>query len=127
MKRARRIGLCSSRSHEALIFGDGQRLLFWQSEPRDLGCYKLGFSLIEVMVAVSLLAVIIVGLLAMFYQTQRAFRSGIAQVDVLEGGRATLDLISRELQEMTAASDPTITNVNLFVRFPDLRSGQPGL
>ena len=76
------------------------------------------------MVAVSLLAVIIVGLLAMFYQTQRAFRSGIAQVDVLEGGRATLDLISRELQEMTAASDPTITNVNLFVRFPDLRSGQ---
>src|SRR5438552_7914811 len=94
---------------------------------RDSRADSGGFSLIEVMVAVSLLAVIIVGLLAMFYQTQRAFRSGIAQVDVLEGGRATLDLISRELQEMTAASDPMITNVNLFVRFPDLRSGQPGL
>ena len=78
---------------------------------------RAAFSLIEVMVAVSLLAVIIVGLLAMFYQTQRAFRTGMAQVDVLEGGRATLDLISRELQEMSASYDQTVTNLSLSVRF----------
>jgi hypothetical protein len=52
------------------------------------------------MVAVSLLAVIIVGLLAMFYQVQRAFRAGTAQVDVMEGGRATMGILTRELQEM---------------------------
>ena len=68
------------------------------------------FSLIEIMVAVTLLAVIIVGLLAMFYQTQRAFRAGMAQVDVLEGGRATMELITRELQEVSASSDSPVTN-----------------
>src|SRR5436309_8858412 len=44
-----------------------------------------GFSLLEMMVAVTLLAIIIVGLLSMFYQTQRAFRQGSTQSDVLEG------------------------------------------
>jgi len=61
-----------------------------------------GFSLLEIMVAVALLALIIVGLLAMFYQVQRAFRSGTAQVDVMEGGRATTSLIVREVQEAAA-------------------------
>ena len=37
----------------------------------------------------------------MFYQTQRAFRSGATQMDVMEGGRAAVELIAREMQEMT--------------------------
>ena len=63
---------------------------------------RRAFSLIEVMVAVSLLSFIIVGLLAMFFQVQRAFRAGTAQADIMEGGRATMGLIVRDLQEMTA-------------------------
>ena len=69
-----------------------------------------GFSVLEIMVAVALLAVIIVGLLAMFYQVQRAFRAGTAQVDVMEGGRATMNLLTRDLQEMTATGLPLVTN-----------------
>src|ERR1051325_4139527 len=68
------------------------------------------FSLLEIMVAVSLLAVIIVGLLAMFYQVQRAFRAGTAQADVMEGGRATMNLLTRDLQEMAATDVEFTTN-----------------
>jgi len=68
------------------------------------------FSLLEIMVAVALLAVIIVGLLAMFYQVQRAFRAGTAQADVMEGGRATMSLLTRELQEMAATDVEFTTN-----------------
>ena len=60
------------------------------------------FTLLELMVSVALLAVIIIGLLAMFSQVQRAWKSGITQVDVMEGGRATMALIVRDLQDMAA-------------------------
>ncbi|MDB6033650.1 MAG: hypothetical protein JWM16_3988 [Verrucomicrobiales bacterium] len=73
------------------------------------------FSLVEVMVAVGLLAFIIVGLLAMFYQTQRAFRSSATQTDVLEAGRAAMQIIRQDLQEMHAAGHPFVTN---FVMLP---------
>src|SRR3954452_6174254 len=69
-----------------------------------------GFSLVEVMVAVGLLAFIIVGLLAMFYQTQRAFRSSATQTDVLEAGRASMQIIRQDLQDMHAAGHPFVTN-----------------
>ncbi len=71
---------------------------------------RRAFSLIEVMVAVSLLSFIIVGLLAMFFQVQRAFRAGTAQADIMEGGRATMGLIVRDLQEMTACQLVTVAN-----------------
>src|SRR5437667_2431233 len=88
-----------------------------------------GFSLIEIMVAVSLLAAIIIGLLAMFYHVQRAFRSGVAQADVMEGGRATMSLLVRELQEMTACQVDFVTNcliapaLGVTPTFQDLPSG----
>src|SRR5688572_31806835 len=68
------------------------------------------FSLIEIMVAVTLLSVITLGLLAMFYQTQRAFRVGTSQVDVLENGRAALQLICRDLQQMHVSNMDSVTN-----------------
>lgn len=73
--------------------------------------HQRAFSLLEILVAVGLLAVIIVGLLAMFNQTQRAFRSGTTQSDVLEAGRAVMSLLTRELQEMSATK---IRAYNLF-------------
>ena len=75
------------------------------------------FTVIEIMLAMSLLAIIIVGLLAMFYQVQRAFRLGTAQVDVMEGGRATMGLLTRELQELVPTQVEGVTN---FVVVPSL-------
>jgi hypothetical protein len=66
-------------------------------------CATGAFSLIEIMVAVTLLSVITLGLLAMFYQTQRAFRMGANQVDTLEAGRAAIQLMNYELQEVYPA------------------------
>jgi prepilin-type N-terminal cleavage/methylation domain-containing protein len=71
---------------------------------------RRGFSLIEIMVAVTLLAVIMVGLLAMFYHTQRAFRLGAGQVDTLEAGRTTMQLLSHDLQEMYPSHIPEVLN-----------------
>jgi len=67
------------------------------------------------MVSVALLAVIIVGLLAMFYQVQRAFRSGTAQVDVMESGRSGTSQIVREAQEATATQLEGVTNMAVVV------------
>jgi len=80
-----------------------------------------GFSLIEVLVVISLLTVIILGLLAMFHQVSKAFRESMTQVDILEAGRATLDRISRELQESVPLNLPYPTNgsyrgTNFFAR-----------
>jgi hypothetical protein len=63
------------------------------------------------MVTVGLLTFIILGLLLMFNQTQRAFRTGMGQTDVLEAGRATMDMLARELEQMSPSSYPdTIVN-----------------
>src|SRR5688572_26001858 len=64
---------------------------------------KRGLSLMEIMVSVALLTVIILGLLAMFNQTQKAFRAGVAQVDVLDSTRAALEMMIRELEQTTAS------------------------
>ena len=78
-----------------------------------------GFSLIEILVTAALLSFIIIGLVAMFGQTQRAFTQSLTDVDLLENGRATMDLIVRDLAEV-APSD--ISNaVNFYVEIP-----QPG-
>jgi len=69
------------------------------------------FSLLEIMVAVSLLAIIIVGLLAMFFQVQRAFRAGTSQVDVMEAGRSFMSSFPREVQQLTASGMPFVTNL----------------
>src|SRR5450631_107530 len=67
------------------------------------------FTLVEIMVTVALLAVIILGLVAMFNQTRRAFTSSLTQVDVLESGRAAADLVGREMEQMAASGWPQVT------------------
>jgi len=61
------------------------------------------FSLIEVLVVITLLTVIILGLLAMFHQVQKAFREGMTQSDVLESGRAITDMLARDLEQIVAS------------------------
>ncbi len=58
-------------------------------------------TLLEIMVASALLLVITVGLAAMFNETQRAFRTGLRNADVYEGARATMDLIARDLEQLS--------------------------
>jgi hypothetical protein len=78
------------------------------SDPRPSAPALRAFSLIEIMVTVGLLTFIILGLLLMFNQTQRAFRTGMTQTDVLEAGRATMDIIARELEQMSPSQVPDI-------------------
>lgn len=66
-----------------------------------------GFSLVEIIVVVALISVIMLGLMMMFDQTQRAFRTSMTQTDVLEGGRSATELIHREMEQMTPANGNT--------------------
>jgi hypothetical protein len=65
------------------------------------GCGGNAFSLVEILVTIALLSFIILGLFAVFNQTQRAFRSSLTQTDVLEAGRAVNDILTRDLEQMT--------------------------
>jgi type II secretory pathway pseudopilin PulG len=73
------------------------------------------FTIIEVMVVVVLLALIVIALMAVFTGTQKAFRSTITQTDVLEGGRAAMDLIAGDLRQMSPSLDVSNGAVNLYV------------
>jgi type II secretory pathway pseudopilin PulG len=78
------------------------------------------FSLVEVLVVVSLLSLIVLVLMTVFNSTQSAFRASVTQTDVLGGGRAAMDLIVSDLKTMTASGD---SNNILFDGFGDyLRS-----
>jgi prepilin-type N-terminal cleavage/methylation domain-containing protein len=80
------------------------------------------FTIVELLVAVSILTLIVVVLYGLFDQVQRALRSNVAQVDVHEGGRAGMELMLREMEQMQAGN--AVTNVNLFTRFTALPSRQ---
>ena len=67
---------------------------------------RAAFSLIEILVVVALLSVIILGLLAMFHQVQKAFMESMAQVDVLESGRAVTDMVARDIDQVIATQLP---------------------
>ncbi len=75
------------------------------------------------MVAVTLLTVIVFSLYAMFNQTQKAFRASVTQVDVMESGRAATELITRELEQMTASHLPNVTNLYAVPNGPNPRRG----
>ena len=71
------------------------------NRPLATGCRCAAFSLIEIMVVMALLSLIVIALMAVFSSTQTAFRASVTQTDVLEGGRATIDLIAQDLKAMT--------------------------
>jgi hypothetical protein len=73
--------------------------------------------MIEILVVVALLSVIVLGLMAMFNQTQRAFRLGMSQTDVLQSGRMATELITREIGQ-TTPSYLDWTNASPFDAFP---------
>jgi len=77
-----------------------------------------GFTVIELLVAVSVLSIIVYVLFSIFNQTQKALRSNIAQVDVLESGRAAMELLIREVYEMSPTPAPLVAESELRNSFP---------
>ena len=84
------------------------------------GSLQRGLTLIEILVATSLLVMITVGLLLMFNQTQKAFRGSLTSVDVLEGGRTALDILTSDIGQLSASKMPGEINV-----FAGLQSATP--
>jgi type II secretory pathway pseudopilin PulG len=76
--------------------------------------YRPAFSLIEVLVVVSLLSLIVLALMAVFTSTQRAFRASITQTDVLEGGRATMELMAADLRTLTPSDVGNAVNFSVL-------------
>src|SRR2546430_11895930 len=71
------------------------------------------FTIVELLVAISVLTLIVLALYGLFDQVQRALRGNVAQVDVLEGGRSAMQLMAGELEQMEAGSLPASTNLNI--------------
>ena len=61
-----------------------------------------GFSLVEVLLAVSIMSVIVFGLFSMFNQTQKALLATSKQVDILGGGRAAIEVLVEDIQKAEA-------------------------
>ena len=65
-------------------------------------------TILEMLVSTALLAFIVLGLTAMFIQTQKAFKTGIKQTTITDAGRTIIDMIASDFSQM---SDPHFTNV----------------
>lgn len=84
----------------------------------DADRFALAFSLVEVLLVVTLLSLIVLALMSVFSNTQAAFRASVTQTDVLEGSRSAMELISSDLRGLTASgsssnitfSGPTVVN-----------------
>ena len=72
------------------------------------------FTLIEVMVVMALLSFIVIALMTVFNSTQAAFRASVTQTDVLESGRAAMELITDDLRAMSPSLG--ISNEVIYVK-----------
>ena len=68
---------------------------------------RRAFSLVELMVVMTLLSLIVLALMQVFSATQRAFRASVTQTDVLEGGRAVTSLIGADRKSTRLNSSHT--------------------
>lgn len=78
---------------------------------------RRAFSLLELMLAISIMGVIVVALYGVFYHVQRGLRANVTQVDVLESARATLDILGRDLADMAPSDRALGTNLVGFVAY----------
>jgi len=91
------------------------RLNLLQRHRRTLAA---AFTVTELMVSISILAVIVIALYSVFNQTQRALRSNEAQVDITERGRAVMEMIARELEQSVATRVRGETNMFGGIGYP---------
>jgi hypothetical protein len=86
------------------------------------------FTLVEILVTIALLAFITLGLFAALDQVQRAFKSGMGQVDRLEAGRAVTELLPRELEQISPCGDNGATFVAAIIpTSAPLKQALPGM
>ncbi len=71
-----------------------------------------GFSLVEVLVVMTILTLIVFALMSVFSSTQRAFRASVTQTDVLQGGRAAMELIMQDLRTAVPCDDFSTGNAS---------------
>lgn len=87
---------------------------------------ECGMTLMEMIVAVALLVLIVTSLLGAFNQTSRAFKTGFNQTDVLEAGRATTEMVTRVLTELSPSGIGN-TNPSAFSLLSPLQSASGGV
>jgi len=74
---------------------------------------RSAFSLVEILLVTVLLSLIMLALMAVFNTTQNAFRASITQTDVLEGSRATMDLLAGDFRQLYPSG-----RSNAFLPYP---------
>lgn len=84
---------------------------------RPTGDARAAFTLLEMLVAAAILVLIIFSLYQMFNYTQRAFRGGVTQVDVNEGGRAVMEVVTRELEQAVPSLVDGVLNVFIMTNY----------
>ena len=80
------------------------------------------FTLIEVMVAMTLLVVIIAGLVASLNQTQKALKLASGQTDTMENGRAFMQLLTREMQEIVSFPEEITTTFRFASKYRNVNN-----
>lgn len=75
---------------------------------------RFAFSLVELLVTMTLLSLIVLALMAVFNSTQQAFRASVTQTDILEGSRAAVDLMTADLRLMSPSDGNYVSNGNFY-------------
>jgi type II secretory pathway pseudopilin PulG len=83
------------------------------------------FTLVEIMIAVSMLSLITLGLIMTFNQTQRAFRTSVTQTDILESGRAVMNLVGRDVERVSALGRDKTNWIGFEVAFANYWASDP--
>jgi prepilin-type N-terminal cleavage/methylation domain-containing protein len=82
------------------------------------GRNRRAFTIVELLVSISILTLIVLVLYGLFDQVQKALLSNVAQIDLNEGGRAGMELLSREMEQMQAGNRAGITNIQIRLTAP---------
>lgn len=84
-------------------------------------------TVLEMLVSTTLLALIVVGLTAMFVETQRAFKAGMKQATMTDAGQTIINMVASGLGEISDAQNTNIVNLywgwaglNTSVNYQDL-------
>jgi hypothetical protein len=72
---------------------------------------RKALTILEMLVSTAMLSFIVLGLTAVFIQTQRAFKTGLKQTTVNDAGRTVMDMIANDLRQMADAQNSGVTNL----------------
>jgi hypothetical protein len=72
---------------------------------------RSALTILEMLVSTAMLSFIVLGLTAVFVQTQRAFKTGIKASTVTDAGRTIMDMIGSDMRQMSDAGNPGVTNL----------------